>query len=557
MNKLSDAPRPPINQGIDKDNQMVLRHTTIYNSLLAHITEDLGDAYYAINPYGTAPLSGYIGVWAKDTSPIRVQISDDIGSIPVDYSYTPTAGANLIPLLGISADAANKVTVTAPGLGTSVAMVITNPLPPSDETIPTPPADNVFTGFPTIEVTIPSANPPKTVIDLYFLSFADRYNIGLDENGTVRWYTTLEIPAGNPERFSNGHFYATSNKFNFLKILYEFDMVGRVYNVYIFDNRVHHSILELPDGNILIPSEYTGTTLEDGLSIVDINTGLETAYYDMRSVLDTKRIPKPRIEDELDWLHINQSYLDIKNNLFVCSARHQCVFAVDATTSELSFILANQQGWGVEFEKFFLTPVDSSGTPLYDLSNPVDIDKADKEFWPWGQHDVYEVPNETKGIADFLLFDNGNYRSREDAKALLPNDNASRLIHYRVDLNKMTVMIVYEYGTTEVGKRGYSSYVCNVQILDNNNYFINFGGILIDENGRLTSVGPGITDIVDPLDGKMVLGKVLAQEIDPISNKALIEFTCTSGKYKTLDTDGPAYRTAFFSFRSHKYTMLP
>ena len=433
--------------------------------------------------------------------------------------------------------------MTIPGVGTATTVILTGPLPPTDAESSGDP------GFPIYELTVSAAVPSETIDELYFTAFAERYNAGVDYNGVVRWYTTLDIPAFNFERIANGHFLSTASRFNDAKHIYEFDLVGRIHKVYVLDNRCHHSIYEMADGNLLLTSENTGTTDEDGLSIIDVNTGLELAYYDMRNVLDVNRVPIPSSATDIDWLHINQSYLNTTNNLIIASGRAQGIFAVDADTSRLAFILANHEDWNSYYKPYLLTPVDENGTALYDLSDADDIDKADKEFWPWGHHAVLEVPDTTQGIVEFFAFDNGNFRSRNVEKAILPDNNYSRIVRYRVDVNNMTVMKIFEYGETEVGNRGYSSFVSNEAVLENGNYFINFGGGMVDENGRRTTRLPGITDIEDPLVGDMTQGIVLLQEIDPETKEVQVEFTATSG----VLVDG---RDEFYSFCSHKLPLI-
>ena len=559
MERLSIDPRPPIHQGVDLNNFTVLQHTAIHDILLSHITPGTGNVYISINPYGTAPLSGYVGVWAVTTNPIQIHIIDDLGSIPIDYNYTPALGANLIPLVGLSPGAANELHITIPGVGTSSGFILTPPLPPTDAEIPPNPSSNRFTGFPVCEVTIESTDLPDIITELYFVAFARRYNVGLDCTGRVRWYTTLDIPSFNIERISNGHFLSNSFDFDAHKLIYEYDLVGRVHKVYVLDNQSHHSIYQLPDENLLINSEFDGVTEEDGLSIIDFNTGLEIAYYDMRNVMDTNRPPVPRIISSLgiDWLHINQSYLNQSNNLLITSGRHQGVFAVDVNTSELVFILGNHQDWNAQFNGYLLTPVDMTGTPLYDLSDPVDIDRADKEFWQWGQHAVIEVPNPVHGIVEFLLLDNGNFRSRDESKAILPNDNYTRIVQYRVNISNMTVMKIFEYGQ-EIGSRGYSPFVSNGAILNNGNYFMNSGGIVFDENYRQRTIDPGYGDIIDPLMGNMAQGRIIIQEIDPVAKKPILEFTCTSGRFKSPNLDDPDFiQYDLYCFRAHKLPLLP
>lgn len=62
------APRPAINQGIDINNEMVLNHTAIYENCLAQVTQEntVENALMLLDPYGTAPLSAYAGVWSLE-----------------------------------------------------------------------------------------------------------------------------------------------------------------------------------------------------------------------------------------------------------------------------------------------------------------------------------------------------------------------------------------------------------------------------------------------------------------------------------------------------------
>lgn len=167
-----------------------------------------------------------------------------------------------------------------------------------------------------------------------------------------------------------------------------------------------------------------------------------------------------------------------------------------------------------------------------------------------------EIPNDQTGIVEFLVFDNGNYRSRDDAKSLLPVDNFSRVVQFKIDLNTMTVFRAYEYGKDEVGGRGYSSYVSAKHLLDNGNVVIHFGASTVDENDRPLSAQPGCSDIVDPQDGAQALGILLLQEINKESKQLLFEATVTSGYYKKAQQDGDDYRYDISAFRVYKMPLF-
>lgn len=70
------APRPAINQGIDINNEIVLNHTAIYENCLAQVTQEntVENALMLLDPYGTAPLSAYAGVWSLEPAEIMVTV---------------------------------------------------------------------------------------------------------------------------------------------------------------------------------------------------------------------------------------------------------------------------------------------------------------------------------------------------------------------------------------------------------------------------------------------------------------------------------------------------
>jgi len=565
MNSRATTPRDPINQTILFNHPLVIEHAQRYIQLLSQITPTNTlpfPAFVEVDPYETAPLSAVFGYWANSVHPVQVSVYDTLNSNNniVRYEYTPTLGPNLLPVVGLRANANNVVEIVdGSGQQVNFSGLNTGPLPPVNVAIEV--------GFLIYEATIPRTE--QYLSELYFSANWGRYNVAYDGTGTIRWYTNERIPSWNIDRMSDGTFLSTDPNFDFMKQMFRFDITGRVWGVYQLDNEIHHSILQLSPNSIIAPSEYSGENLrpgeapedstnEDGVTIISLDTGLETAYYDMIDVMDFERIPRPSFEDILpyDWLHINQSYKDVKNNLVISSGRHQgSVFGVDADTNELRFILGNRQGWRTEFEHHLLTPVDALGIPLYDLESPEGIDRADKEFWSWGQHNCTEVPNDEPGIVDMFVLDNGNYRSREDVNSIYPGDNYSRVVRYRINLNNMTVQLLFEYGQI-MGPRGYSSFVCNAQVTATGTLFINFGGILVNENGRSETLHPGFSDLIDPLNGNELQGIIIHQELDIASGLVLCEVVSTSGASRSLEVDGPRWRVDVNNFRALKLHIL-
>ena len=568
INKLQISqpePRMPVNQKIDVDNATVLSHNAIYQTLLSAVmeTNDYDNAIVTLDPYSTAPLSLYLGIWGKLNEDIKINVQDSKGiTVAVSWTYSMQTGANLIPVSGLDAGEDNVVTLISGAQIVGQYTVTPSALPPSDSA-------DISLGFPVITVT-KSVDDSSLVADgLYFSTYFDRYNLAFDQNGIVRWYVSQAIPSYNFVRTDSGHFLATSQGINHCLDMYEFDVMGRVYAVYLLDNEFHHSILPLENNLAIAPSEYTNgrpddySTGKDGVSIIDLTSGLEVAYYDMLKVMDYSRSPRPsgsapgQSATMDDWLHINQSYINTTNNVLVSSGRHQsAIFGVDVDSGQLRFIMADHEDWASDFEEYLLTPVDESGNPLFDFSTQDGIDLANSNFWTWGQHNIVEIPNAEIGILEFLVFDNGNYRSRDDARSLLPKDNFSRVVQFRIDLNTMTVTRSYEYGKDEVGSRGYSSFVSAKHLLSNGNLVIHFGASTMDENGRPLSAQPGYSDIVDPQDGSQALGMLVLQEINKQTKQLLFEATVTSGYYKNAEVNGDDYRYDISAFRVYKLPLF-
>ncbi|WP_410689044.1 aryl-sulfate sulfotransferase [Citrobacter braakii] len=568
INKLQISqpePRMPVNQKIDVDNATVLSHNAIYQTLLSAVVEtnDYDNAIVTLDPYSTAPLSLYLGIWGKLNEDIKINVQDSKGiTVAVSWTYSMQTGANLIPVSGLVAGEDNVVTLISGAQIVGQYTVTPSALPPSDSA-------DISLGFPVITVT-KSVDDSSLVADgLYFSTYFDRYNLAFDQNGIVRWYVSQAIPSYNFVRTDSGHFLATSQGINHCLDMYEFDVMGRVYAVYLLDNEFHHSILPLENNLAIAPSEYTNgrpddySTGKDGVSIIDLTSGLEVAYYDMLKVMDYSRSPRPsgsapgQSATMDDWLHINQSYINTTNNVLVSSGRHQsAIFGVDVDSGQLRFIMADHEDWASDFEEYLLTPVDESGNPLFDFSTQDGIDLANSNFWTWGQHNIVEIPNAEIGILEFLVFDNGNYRSRDDARSLLPKDNFSRVVQFRIDLNTMTVTRSYEYGKDEVGSRGYSSFVSAKHLLSNGNLVIHFGASTMDENGRPLSAQPGYSDIVDLQDGSQALGMLVLQEINKQTKQLLFEATVTSGYYKNAEVNGDDYRYDISAFRVYKLPLF-
>ncbi|TNV19779.1 aryl sulfotransferase [Buttiauxella sp. B2] len=553
-------PRTAINQGIDPEDSLVVAHTQVYDNLLADISTFITqeNPNITLDPYGTAPLSLYIGLWSETAEIVNITVVDENLLAPaLNFTQEISVGVNLIPVAGLLPDTINIITLES-SLGVNNYSTLTKPLPPTDAQDPLG-----YDLFPQITLKKPVDNPATLADGLYFISCFDRNNLALDYNANVRWFTVKDIPSNNLLRIANGHFLSSAvAQDNYLK-MYEFDMIGRIHTMYLLDNALHHSLYQQSNGLLTGASEYAlgtrpdgGTSLEDGVSLIDLNTGLETAYYDMAKVLDISRATRPSnapsTDGSIDWLHINQCYINETNNILVTSGRNQsAVFGVDVATSILRFIMGTHEAWASDYLDYLLIPVDGTGTPLYDFTDPNDVNEANQVFWNWGQHNVLEIHNDAANILEISIINNGNYRSRDDALSIAPWNNQSRIGHYRIDLNTMTVQLLSEY---ESGSEGYSSLCGAKQIMSNGNIVVCFGGATFDGTGLAFTCDPGFSDVDYAVWDGSAEGKLPLREMDAEGN-ILVDITVGSGLARTA-ADSNMYRYNITCFRAYKLPLF-
>jgi len=145
--------------------------------------------------------------------------------------------------------------------------------------------------------------------------------------------------------------------------------------------------------------------------------------------------------------------------------------------NEIRWMLGSSTRWPERFQQYFLTPVDENGAPLYDFSNSEDVAAADRDFWNWAQHSAkIFTTNENPNIVEIMLFNNGSFRSYNPDRWIVPYENWSNAMYFRINMAEMTVQLLLDFGK-ELGSPYYSAYVGNVQYMEEtNSLYINFGG---------------------------------------------------------------------------------
>jgi hypothetical protein len=330
-------------------------------------------------------------------------------------------------------------------------------------------------------------------ITLFTACFEQTYTALLDANAQVRGYLSNQAMAHGTAMVlsKNGHILSTGDEYKQIPYnmtsVWEFNWLGKVFKEIEVPNGVHHNMTELANGDILAVSNnrdmFNSGTREDVAIIIDRQTGAVKKEYDFRKILDEKRNPYTHFHPDIinppnvDWMHMNTAILDTIDHLLIVSSPIQSqVVAIDPDTSEIQWILGPHEGYEGTSEflaKYLLTPV------------------GENFEWQWGQHDpmVLTDMDNNPNTLDMLLFDNGQNRSFTQENAVLPENNFSRAVQYRINLKDKTVEQIWDYGK-ECGPVCYASY------LGDADYLPETGNVLVDFGGEIRKNGKPIDDIV-------------------------------------------------------------
>lgn len=436
------------------------------------------DPFIQMDPYQTSPLTALVGFTTRDASTVTVTIPGDIPETTFTHTFDTPGTEHLLPIYGLYPDRVNPVEITVSsaleGTKTTVVELKTAPLPEDMQ---------------LVEVL---ASAPETMAGQLTIA-SSVYLTGYDGEGKVRWYLTSNMILDNSTPITlleNGHMALQLTRLVrpalYAVGIHEVDYLGKIYYEYTA-NGIHHEIQVLENGNFVLASEDTPDYIEDFLIEINRTTGAVVREWDLKEVLDIERLSDPaylesRIEvvqiaqPDLppetveaattaaltsDWFHNNSITIDEENNYMVVSGRQKdCIMAFDMDTLEILWMITDPTAsWTEPFADKLLTPVN-------------------QDFqYSYGIHSCQLLEN-----GDLLVFDNGNFRSKDYATSLSAEENYSRGVHYRIDPEAMTVEEVFQFGE-ELGSAYYSPYISSIDGLGEEHYLINFGGIVKDENG--------------------------------------------------------------------------
>ncbi|WP_372384030.1 aryl-sulfate sulfotransferase [Vibrio sp. BS-M-Sm-2] len=567
-------------------DDLVELHTKKWDELVLKIANG---AYEPANPYieldpfrldnntAAAPLTALIGVKTLSFSHVSVTVKGKTPETDVSYQFTEESMEHFIPIAGLYPDYANIVEVS-----------YVHPLSPSlDETytytIQTEPLPD---DFPIIEELDPAliSQPERMQRGLTFIGVQTHGFIGIDANHEVRWYVGRDLYSNQDISEDWSSFIRTENgNFLFTNTFYqlnEVDILGRCIKQTNTDFRMHHDLVELPNGNILMPAEVANAftsepepvKIEDQLVELDYNSLApkpeRIKYFDFKNIIDESRFYQPNIDEDnedvygievIDWMHMNRGDYNPESNSYMISSRHQdAVIAFNQNSSfdsvtheagaDIRWILGAHDNWTIEYQPYLLIPVDENGNSDGNYS---DKRWLDRNFWNWGQHSATFLPDQDNNpsTVDIILFDNGNFRSFDSSYWVNAADNSSRYVHYRIDEVDKTVQLIYEY-SDQYSYKYYSGYVGNVVRYSDNNesgtFLINYGGANFDGEGNKIGTPNG-----DPEDGSSVTGvfaEIAVTEVDFETGQPIFGVKISNG-----DTG----HFSFYSFKSLRFPMYP
>lgn len=470
---------------LNKQLSLVEKHNKINNTITAQgFDED--EANVILNPYHISPLTALICF--ETTSEVAPEITIVSKNNANNIHHTFKKGSShYLPIYGLYADYLNEVILTV------------------DE-------EEYTYKIQTEKLPQDLINQnPKTFIDqdhtemlnnqLYFLTPAtDGYTAAYDLDGEVRWYLTEDF-VWDIDRLKNGNFLLSTEKLvnppYYTTGLYEVNMLGQIKNEYNLPGGYHHDFYEKKDGNLIIATnDFSKNTVEDVIVEIDRESGKIVKEIDLKNILKQHE-SKSANWLEFDWFHNNSVFLNENTNELILSGRHQdSIVSIDYDDLKINYILGDPSNASESYKQYFLKPV------------------GELEY-SYAQHSAIMISDQ-----EIFVFDNGNNRSKLKDNYVDAKDNYSRGVVYEIDKDKKEVKQTFEYGKDR-GFEYYSSYISNVNFLEDQHYLIHSGGVAYKDDKVLNNP-PGI----DEAD------KLISFTTEVLNGEKIFELSLDSNNYR-------------------------
>ncbi|MBS1486817.1 MAG: aryl-sulfate sulfotransferase [Bacteroidetes bacterium] len=384
-----------------------------------------------VNPFGTAPLSAL----ATITMPVKGKFAVTVlgkpnGGISITKTFNSFDNYHQFPILGLYNNYANQVLVQFLSAAGTVRASQTITL--QTDAVPNKPVLNIMANnlSPT-DQSIYSVSASGSLTSLF--------PMGFDQKGEIRWYYSGDL-FELFGKLANGNLIVNSAqnlRFYHSPGLNEITMTGQLVRYYPVPNYQHHDVWEMPNGNLLVatnsaPVDFSSPqSREDMVAEISRTTGQIVRTINFGSVIDPSRQTLPSEDGPGDWMHLNRVMYTSADSSLLISSRSQCaIIKMNYVTQQIKWILGAHQFWNAPWSAYLLTPVDAN-------SVPVNADSLD--FWSYGQHQPWQLPN-----GNILMYDDGDYRNYySNPNALL--QSYSRGLEYKIDEKKRTVQLVWQY----------------------------------------------------------------------------------------------------------------
>ncbi|SHH32971.1 aryl-sulfate sulfotransferase [Desulfosporosinus lacus] len=456
----------------------------------------LENPYVVKNPYLINPLAAVICFTTEEEVAVKVTVKGKAVEGNIEHDFA-AAKEHVLPIYGLYDAYENTVVLTLENGNTAEVRIEVEELKVNKACA----CDTTYEYFGKDIMIISTATP---LID-------SARTCGFDYKGDLRWVMT-EKASWDIKQLSNGRLlvssYRSMQKPYYTVGLMEMGFCGKIYAEYRLPGGYHHDAIELENGNLLAASDNNfDESVEDFVVEIDRETGAIVKSWDLLKILPREQ-GKAGDWNHHDWFHNNAVWYDKPTNSITMSGRHQdAVINFNYDTGKLNWIIGDPEGWGEEWQKYFFK----------------NVTKGDFD-WQYEQHAARILPN-----GDVFVFDNGTYRSKTADNRVLPNDNFSRGVIYRIDTDKMEIEQVWQYGK-ERGSEFYSPYICNVDYYGEGHYMVHSGGIS-------TFRGKHTDDL-----GAMQINKHKGEHIHLTLESITVELLNNEVKYELMVKGGNYYR---------------
>ncbi|MEL1136336.1 aryl-sulfate sulfotransferase [Desulfitobacterium sp. THU1] len=462
------------------------------------------------NPYLINPLAAVICFNTEEETTAQITVKGKAVQGDLTHIFA-AAKEHILPIYGLYDDYENTVVV---GLGngkTAEVKIEVEELNVNKAQYCKTTPEYFGKDFMLISTTTPLIESARTV--------------GFDYAGDLRWVIT-NLQSWDIKKLENGRLlytsYRTIQKPYYTVGVMEMDFCGKIYKEYRLPGGYHHDAVELENGNILAASDNDfNDSVEDFVVEIDRATGKVVKSWDLQNILERGQ-GKAGDWNHHDWFHNNSVWYDKPTNSITMSGRHMdAVINFNYDSGKLNWIIGDPEGWSAEWQKYFFK----------------NVTKGDFD-WQYEQHAARILPN-----GNVFVFDNGTYRSKNEATRVDPQQNFSRGVIYKIDTEKMEIEQVWQYGK-ERGAEFYSPYICNVDYYGEGHYMVHSGGIA-SYRGKHT----------DGL-GAMLLNKYKDEHIHLKLESTTVEVQNDEVKYELNVQGGNYYRARRISPYDEKTNLV-